>query len=112
MNKKFVVFDAEGNILRTGECPADEVALQQGVGEKLIEADASCGKDAVDPVTKKVIKGGAKPVAPPQPVLPQGPPRLSTEAKLDMLWQAMDAGAFPKAEPFYSAIKAEKKPVK
>ena len=32
----------------------------------------------------------------------------SIEVQLDMLWHAMDDGQIPKAEPFYSSLKAVK----
>lgn len=32
----------------------------------------------------------------------------SLAEQLDMLWHAMDAGSLPKAEPFYSQLKAVK----
>ena len=108
MNKDFVIYDAEGNIVRTGNCPEGDLELQPRAGEFLLEASACCVNDAVDPVTREVICGGRKtPPAPPAPPLPDQP-RLSTEQQLDLLWQAMDSGTFPKAEPFYSAIKAQK----
>jgi hypothetical protein len=43
---------------------------------------------------------------------PHGPLRgkeyPSVEDQLDMLWQAMDKGQFPRAEPFYSTLKKVK----
>jgi len=108
MNKKFVVYDAAGNILRTGNCPARDLMGQAGEGEHVIEGEACCINDAVDPKHKTVVKNGCV-VKHEQG--PGGVPKgsgLSTAVQLDLLWQAMDAGTFPKAEPFYSAIKAQK----
>lgn len=107
MNKHFVIYNAAGAILRTGNCPEEDWALQVTEGESIIEAQACCVNDAVNPETGEIIHDGAAPVAPPPAPVPQ-PAALSTATQLDLLWQAMDAGTFPKAEPFYSAIKAQK----
>ena len=108
MNQDFVIYDATGRILRTGNCPKHAVHTQAQGGEFVLEASACCVNDAVDPVSKKLIKGGCteKPDSPSMSPTPSG--KLSTASQLDLLWQAMDAGTFPKAEPFYSAIKAQK----
>lgn len=37
---QYIVFDAGGNILRTGSCPANHVNLQAGAGEYVIEGVA------------------------------------------------------------------------
>lgn len=108
MNKEFVVYDSTGKILRTGNCPEEDWGLQANEGEMIIEAQACCVNDAVCPETHAVICGGAAPVEPPLALVPPQPAGLSTQTQLDLLWQAMDAGTFPKAEPFYSAIKAQK----
>lgn len=107
MNKKFVIYDATGAILRTGDCPESDWQHQAKEGEFIIEAEACCVNDAVCPHTHVVLEGAA---APQEPIVqtPTGPRPMSTDTKLDLLWQAMDAGTFPKAEPFYSAIKAQK----
>lgn len=107
MNKEFVIYDSTGRILRTGNCPQEDWSLQANEGELIIEAQACCVGDSVCPHTHVVIEGGAAPVEPVAPPVAQ-PTMLSTEAQLDLLWQAMDAGTFPRAEPFYSAIKAQK----
>lgn len=107
MNKQFVIYNSVGFIIRTGNCPEEDWGLQVQENEHIIEATACCIKDAVCPATHVVIHGGAAPVAP-LPIPVAQPPRLTTELQLDLLWQAMDAGTFPKAEPFYSAIKAQK----
>lgn len=108
MNKEFVIYDATGKILRTGNCPEQDWGLQAQEGELIIEAQACCVGDAVCPHTHAVIEGGAAPVEPVAPPVAPQPPGLTTDMQLDLLWQAMDAGTFPKAEPFYSAIKAQK----
>lgn len=109
MNKNFVIYNAQGQILRTGYCPAEDFALQAQDGELITEAQACCVNDAVNPATGEIIHGGnPNPPGMPSPSMPTQGAGLSTEAQLDLLWQAMDAGTFPKAEPFYSAIKAQK----
>jgi len=110
MNKHFVIYDAAGNILRAGNCPAEVLALQAQTGEFLLEGEADPQTDAVDVKTGIVIKGGR--------VIPPTPPesyvavrrRLypSVEDQLDMLWHSMDQGETAKAEPFYSIVKAVK----
>lgn len=107
MNKEFVIYDLTGKILRTGNCPEEVWNLQAHEGEMIIEEQACCVNDAVNPETGEIIHNGAVPeVVLPAPVAQ--PFGLSTATQLDLLWQAMDAGTFPKAEPFYSAIKAQK----
>jgi hypothetical protein len=109
LNKNFIIYSDTGEILRTGNCPADAFDLQAQPGEYIVEGVASCSKDSIDPQTGQVIEGG-RPVTAQASLLeaPQ-PAGLSTATQLDLLWQAMDAGTFPKAEPFYSAVKAQKK---
>ena len=107
MNTDYVVYNSAGEILRTGSCPLDYVEKHVNEGEFFLLGTADCERDAVDPSSKKVTPGGRK-VIPPDPPKPRPRNSLSTEMQLDLLWQAMDAGTFPKAEPFYSAIKASK----
>jgi hypothetical protein len=109
MNKNFVIYNAQGQILRTGYCPDEDFGLQAMKGELITEATACCANDAVNPETGEIIHGGnLNPPGVPTPS--EAPPSsgLSAATQLDLLWQAMDAGTFPKAEPFYSAIKAQK----
>lgn len=108
MNKDFVIYDAQGQILRTGSVPPEAIDAQVQEGEFIVEGKACCKNDAVDPATGEIIIDGRPnpPVAVPPPA-PQAAP-MPVEQQLDLLWQAMDAGTFPKAEPFYSAIKAAK----
>lgn len=103
---KYVLYNGEGEILQTGSAPEDELQLQIRDGLFLLVGDADCLTDSVDPATGEIIKGGA-PVPPPQASAPQAP-QLTVGVQLDLLWQAMDSGTFPKAEPFYSAVKAQK----
>ena len=106
MNKNFVIYNATGAILRAGYCPVEDFILQAQEGEFIIEAQACCLKDAVNVETGEIICGGGTPQA--TPIVTGQPAALSSATQLDLLWQAMDAGTFPKAEPFYSAIKATK----
>ena len=109
MNKNFVIYNAQGQILRTGYCPKEDFELQAHGDELITEATACCVNDAVNPETGEIVHGGN--TNPPGVSTVSGPPLstgLSTETQLDLLWQAMDASTFPKAEPFYSAIKAQK----
>lgn len=109
MNKNFVIYNAQGQILRTGYCPEEDFDLQVHDGELITEATACCVNDSVNPETGEIIHGGNP--NPPGAMMTSAPTQsagLSTETQLDLLWQAMDAGTFPKAEPFYSAIKAQK----
>jgi hypothetical protein len=107
MNTDFVIYNAQGEILRTGHCPDDDVELQAGEGEFFLRATASCVSDSIDPETQTVVINGRPAEAATSAQQRQGA-ALSAEDQLDLLWQAMDAGAYPKAEPFYSAVKASK----
>jgi len=108
MNKNFLIYDSTGKILRTGNCPEEVFDAQAMQGELITEATACCVKDAVNPETGEIIhNGNPNPLGAPTPSATQ-PVGLSTQTQLDLLWQAMDAGTFPRAEPFYSAIKAQK----
>lgn len=109
MNKDFVIYNAAGEILRIGNCPEDAVELQVYEGEFLLEGSADCKLDSVDPQTATVIPNGRPLQAlTAMPMAPAPSDTLPVATQLDLLWQAMDAGTFPKAEPFYSAIKAQK----
>lgn len=110
MNKHFVIYDSSGKILRAGDVPEEYLSIQTvREGEFFLEGEANVKTDAVDPITGTIIKGGNPNPNPPPPIQePQSPGEMSTRQQLDLLWQAMDSGTFPKAEPFYSAIKATK----
>lgn len=106
VNAPFTVFDAGGNIIRSGSCPENEVVHQAGAGETVIVGHSDPAADRVDVMSGAIVRG-EKPTRADQPPM-QRPLGLSAEQQLDLLWQAMDAGTFPKAEPFYSALKAAK----
>ena len=106
----YIIFDAQGAILRTLSCPPEAAELQVGPGEFIVEGVANIARDAVNPETGQVIPG-----ARPQPQSPATTysqarramyPRI--EEQLDMLWHAMDSLQIPRAEPFYTEIKAVK----
>ena len=113
MIKHFTIYNQSGDIIQSGQLSAEDFNLQKpALGESIIEAESDPQFDKVDPITKQVLKG-----AKPQPVLPPPLPEYVTARtnaypsvtdQLDMLWHSMDAGEVPKAEPFYSSIKAVK----
>lgn len=106
----FVIYNAAGEILRTGTCPEEALSLQAQAGEFVVEARADVEKDVVDPETGAVVPGGR--VIPPKPAPTYDQARRvmypRVEEQLDMLWHAMDADPPARIEPFYSVIKAVK----
>jgi hypothetical protein len=107
MNKDYIIHDAQGHILRTGNCPPDMLALQAQAGECCIEGVADCARDRVDVTNKTVMRGAiARATAPGLVNSHLVTPALSVERQLEMLWESMHAGQFPKSEPFYSAVLA------
>ena len=48
--KNFIVYDSEGNILRTGSCQDGDVSLQAGSGEFVMEGTA-------DDATQMIVNG-------------------------------------------------------
>ena len=109
MNKNYIIYDDAGEILRTGSAPEEAFDSQAAAHEHMIEGVADCAKDAVNVVTKEIVVGGRTTPAPPSVVARATPSSsIPVAQQLDLLWQAMDSGTYPKAEPFYSAIKAAK----
>lgn len=110
MNKHFTIFDASGEILRSGSCPEGAFLLQAQPGEFIVEAESDPLKDAVDPQTQQVVRGGR----PPDPVKPEPYTVVrhrmypSVEDQLDMIWHAMHDNILPRVEPMYSMILAVK----
>lgn len=108
--KHFVVYNAAGEILRTGICQ-DETFEAQAVGpdEFVIESQADVEIDSVDPATGQVVAGG-RPAAPVD--MDYRKARLasypSVNEQMDMLWHAMNDNVLPRAEPFYSRLLAVK----
>lgn len=107
--KAFTVYDNTGKILRSGQVPEEVFAAQASTNEFIIEEDSDPENDIVDVNTLTVIKGG-------KPALPIDMDYVKARAQayppithqLDMLWYAMDTDQIPKAEPFYSTLKAVK----
>lgn len=108
--KNFIIYSATGEILRAGQCPEDILHLQAREGEFLLEGVADVENDAIDPETEAVIPGGrVKPPVPPETyVMVRRRLYPSVEQQLDMLWHSMDRGDIPKAEPFFTVLKAVK----
>ncbi len=105
----FTVYNAAGAIIRSGQCPPEYVSSQAAEGEFVVAQESDPEKDAVNPATGEVIRGGK----PPAPVdmdyrrarFDAYPP---IEEQFDMLWHAMDEKPALRTEPFYSALKAVK----
>ena len=106
---RFIVHDVIGNILRTGQCPDDHLALQPHEGETAIE-DVWDGSDD----RKHLIIDGERveftpDSAPPPTVAVQRAmayPPIGDQ--LDALWHAMDDGTLPMVSLFYDPIKLVK----
>ena len=111
---KYVIHDAAGNILRTIDCQPEHVAAQLQQGEQLFEGEAE-PHDRIDVEESTVIRRTAPATTPiisrPEP-LPYVTARKkaypSIQSQLDTFWHAMDAGDFPRLEPWFSQIKAVK----
>lgn len=113
MNTYFTIYNATGEILRTGSCPTSDVDAQAGVDEFVIPVKADIEKDSVDVATKQIIPvGKVTPPTPPTPAPTYASSRKamypSTTEQLDMLWHSMDTGLTPKSQPFYDVINAIK----
>lgn len=108
--KHFTVYNAAGEILRSGACQDDALELQaSSPGEFVIEAQSDPEKDVVNTQSRAVVAGGKPP--PPVDMDYRKARRVQYPAladQLDSLWHAMDAGILPKVEPMYSRIKAVK----
>jgi hypothetical protein len=68
MSVPYVVYDAAGRILRSGTCPKDQMALQAGAGEQVLQGD---GRDD----THQVVNGRLVP----RPPDPPPPPDIDRE---------------------------------
>lgn len=90
----FHVKNFSGAVVRTGVCSKADFEKQAGAGESVHEGAVSVPETPlVNPNDYRNQRFKAYP---------------SVRDQLDALWHAMDSGALPKAEPFYSAIKAVK----
>jgi hypothetical protein len=107
----FIIYDANGQIIRVGSVPEQFFDIQANEGEFILEGQADPSTDMIDTVTQTVIK---KPIVPEQELTGDSYAELrkrmypSTAEQLDMLWHAMDSGQTEKSEPFYTAIKTVK----
>ena len=97
---KFLVHNADGNILRTGQCPAEQLALQAGYGEWVIEDIAGDTND-----THHRIEGGKRVEFTPPPAPPPSIQAQRARAyppvgdQLDAIWKIIRAvNAPPPAE--------------
>lgn len=112
MYKSYTIYDSTGNILVSGEVPADQVSLQLNryPGAFLIEQESDPGTDVVDTVNATVLKGQKSPPPPRVKLYDESRAELYPKLadQLDMLWHSMDDGTLPKAEPFYTYIKTIK----
>lgn len=91
----YLVLAPDGTVLRRGGA-SDARDLPKGLGKnrlELIEADDPRRPIAVAPPTYASRRSMAYP---------------SLGDQLDMLWHAMDEGAMPVIEPWYSTVKAVK----
>lgn len=107
---KFIIYNAVGEILRTGSVPEEFFDIQANEGEFIIEGEANSLTDMVDPITKTIILKPQVNTETPTETYAAVRKRMypSTGEQLDMLWHAMDTGQIEKAEPFYTTIKTVK----
>lgn len=106
---KFIIYNSDGQILSTGECPPGEMQAQCPPGALIMEGEANLLADAVNVQLAQVVPGGR----PPPPVdMDYRKARASLyppmSEQMDMLWKAMDASQSHRLEPFYGLIKAVK----
>ena len=108
----FAVLDASGQVIRTGQCPPEEHDAQVGEGETLHVGDVQLGSRRLAGTDLFVTPTPLSPLNAPMPRAPYAVRRAaaypSLEQQLDDLWHAMESGALPRAEPFYSRILAVK----
>lgn len=113
MNTNFTIYNATGEILRTGACPDTEVNNQIALDEFVILEKSNVATDSVDVLTHQIIPGGRviPPPPPPPPVTYSSARKAmypSIQEQMDMLWHSMDSGLTPKSQPFYDIINAIK----
>ena len=102
---KYIVHAEDGTILRTGECPDDQIALQARTGETVIEGEA-------DDYCQRIDHGRVVDMLPRLAPTSYAKERALTYppigAQLDALWHAMNSGDLPKIDAFYDPIAAVK----
>lgn len=106
----YAIYGPDGIVRRSGTHPEDEAHnIKLEPGERIYHGRANPG-DTIDETSGRVY-------AAPEPMAPGLPPDYlmariaaypSLQSQMDSLWHAMDQGVLPKAEPFYSQIKAVK----
>lgn len=90
----FHVKNSNGEVVRTGSCAKADFERQAGAGETVHEGSAAIAQEPmVNPDDYRNQRFVAYP---------------SLRDQLDALWHAMNSGALPKAEPFFSSIKSVK----
>lgn len=106
----FIIYNAAGEILRTGTVPEEFFSIQANQDEFIVEGEADALTDMIDPTTQAVLRGVKSPPEPVPETYADIRRRMypSVQEQLDMLWHAMDTGLMEKAEPFYSTIKTVK----
>lgn len=113
MLKQFTIYNDAGTILGSGQVLQEDLELQLAnypADSHLIEEASDPSTDIVDVVNNTVLKNQK----PPEPERVKSYLESRYELypgineQLDMLWHSMDRGDIPKAEPFYSRIKAVK----
>lgn len=102
---KYIVHDAAGNILRTGQCPDDQLELQARSGENVIEGEAD---DACHRIVGGEIMLAPLRLAPTSYAKERALEYPSIGEQMDALWHAMDSGDLPKIAAFYNPIAAVK----
>lgn len=106
---KFIIHDADGNILRAGICPKSVFADQAHKGETAREDTW----DGTDDRKHRIVDGERveftpEPPAPLSFVVQRAIAYPPIGDQLDALWHAMDVGVLPMVPAFYDSIKAVK----
>lgn len=91
---KFYVTNSDGKVVKFGDCTEDTFDLQAEDGETIHNGEPIL--DDPLPLFDTSYSGSRRREYP------------SIGNQLDMLWHSMDSSEIPKAEPFYSEIKAVK----
>lgn len=112
----YVIHDADGKIIRQGNCPDGEEQHQvHADGEHLLLAMASA-HDSID-INTKEVQVFVDPLAGqfrnqlahlPEYVQERMKSYPSITAQLDMMWHAQNEGTAPKMQPWFDTIKAVK----
>jgi hypothetical protein len=105
---RYVVINADGFILRRGNCPENALASQAGVGEVSFWDI----HDDTDDTKHRYVNAERVAYTPPVVQLPIAAQRAIAMPlvgdQLDALWHAMDDKVLPMVPAFYDPIKAVK----